>query len=70
MRSDSFIQTTWYSQVYNLCEELKYDSGNFYGRTERFPSDDHHVPPLCMVSGDEVLNCRITSIGRRMGFAS
>nr|GLL26575.1 phosphatidylinositol 3,4,5-trisphosphate 3-phosphatase and protein-tyrosine-phosphatase PTEN1 [Ipomoea trifida] len=36
-------------QVYNLCIEQAYDPTHFYGRVERYPFDDNHVPPLQMV---------------------
>ncbi|KAL6136567.1 hypothetical protein ACLB2K_061862 [Fragaria x ananassa] len=34
--------------IYNLCIEEQYDPSHFYGRVERFPFDDNHVPPLAM----------------------
>ncbi|CAA7055435.1 unnamed protein product [Microthlaspi erraticum] len=36
-------------KVYNLCIEECYDPENFYGRVERFPFDDNHVPSLKMI---------------------
>uniref|UniRef100_M4EBV4 Uncharacterized protein n=1 Tax=Brassica campestris TaxID=3711 RepID=M4EBV4_BRACM len=36
-------------KVYNLCIEECYDPENFYGRVERFPFDDNHVPTLKMI---------------------
>ncbi|CAD5333469.1 unnamed protein product [Arabidopsis thaliana] len=36
-------------KVYNLCIEESYDPENFYGRVERFPFDDNHVPSLKMI---------------------
>ncbi|ONI19112.1 hypothetical protein PRUPE_3G259200 [Prunus persica] len=33
-------------KIYNLCIEENYDPSHFYGRVERFPFDDNHVPPL------------------------
>ncbi|XP_044468725.1 phosphatidylinositol 3,4,5-trisphosphate 3-phosphatase and protein-tyrosine-phosphatase PTEN1 [Mangifera indica] len=36
-------------KVYNLCIEECYDPEHFYGRVERYPFDDNHVPPLEMI---------------------
>ncbi|KAG5400848.1 hypothetical protein IGI04_015455 [Brassica rapa subsp. trilocularis] len=36
-------------KIYNLCIEECYDPENFYGRVERFPFDDNHVPSLKMI---------------------
>ncbi|XP_010528377.1 PREDICTED: phosphatidylinositol 3,4,5-trisphosphate 3-phosphatase and protein-tyrosine-phosphatase PTEN1 [Tarenaya hassleriana] len=36
-------------KIYNLCIEEAYDPANFYGRVERFPFDDNHVPSLHMI---------------------
>ncbi|KAK9272351.1 hypothetical protein L1049_002722 [Liquidambar formosana] len=36
-------------KVYNLCIEEAYDPSHFYGRVERFPFDDNHVPSLEMI---------------------
>lgn len=36
-------------QIFNLCIEENYDPSHFYGRVERFPFDDNHVPPLDMI---------------------
>ncbi|CAN8233068.1 unnamed protein product [Cochlearia groenlandica] len=36
-------------KVYNLCIEECYDPQNFYGRVERYPFDDNHVPSLKMI---------------------
>ncbi|PRQ53448.1 putative phosphoric monoester hydrolase [Rosa chinensis] len=39
----------FFFQIYNLCIEQHYDPSHFYGRVERYPFDDNHVPPLEMV---------------------
>ena len=36
-------------QIYNLCIEESYDPVLFYGRVERYPFDDNHVPQLEMI---------------------
>ncbi|CAH9067742.1 unnamed protein product [Cuscuta europaea] len=36
-------------KVYNLCIEQSYDSAHFYGRVQRYPIDDNHVPTLQMI---------------------
>ncbi|XP_040375720.1 phosphatidylinositol 3,4,5-trisphosphate 3-phosphatase and protein-tyrosine-phosphatase PTEN1-like [Rosa chinensis] len=36
-------------KIYNLCIEEHYSPSHFYGRVERYPFDDNHVPPLEMV---------------------
>ncbi|XP_031286784.1 phosphatidylinositol 3,4,5-trisphosphate 3-phosphatase and protein-tyrosine-phosphatase PTEN1 [Pistacia vera] len=36
-------------KVYNLCIEECYDPEHFYGRVDRYPFDDNHVPPLEMI---------------------
>lgn len=36
-------------KVYNLCIEQCYDALHFYGRVERYPFDDNHIPTLSMI---------------------
>jgi phosphatidylinositol-3,4,5-trisphosphate 3-phosphatase and dual-specificity protein phosphatase PTEN len=36
-------------RVYNLCSERCYPPSRFTGSFERFPSDDHHPPPLAQM---------------------
>lgn len=35
--------------LFNLCSERDYDAAEFEGRVQRFPFDDHSVPPLGMM---------------------
>ncbi|GMN42161.1 hypothetical protein TIFTF001_011376 [Ficus carica] len=47
----SVLDTRHYGhyKIYNLCIEESYDPALFYGRVERYPFDDNHVPQLQMI---------------------